>query len=128
MFLPARRCASAVYATAVCLSVYPSLRPSEVGVVSKPQDVSSWFWHRGYPRLILSFLEGNSSISRNNGTSLWIVPTSKLSRFSGFFRHGMTIGHKSVNVIPIVVVEERSKSFERQRKNVCLTFLFSERF
>ena len=40
-FLPARRCASAVQATALWLC--PSVRPSQVEVLSKRMNGSSWF-------------------------------------------------------------------------------------
>ena len=49
----ARRYASAVYAVVVCPSacpfVCPSVHPSQVGIVSKPLDGSSWFLARRLP-------------------------------------------------------------------------------
>jgi len=44
-FLPARRYASAVFATAMCLSVRPSVCPSHAGIVPSRAKAGSWNVH-----------------------------------------------------------------------------------
>jgi len=70
-FLPARRRSAVlarVLATALCLSV--CLCPSQVGILSKRLNESSWFLARELPSTYLHYVKGNSGISKNKGTSL----------------------------------------------------------
>ena len=76
-FLPARRYASAGTShgpVSVRLCVCLSVCLSQVGVLSKRMNESSWFFGTGAsfdPRFTV--LKGNSDISKNNYTSLWNV-------------------------------------------------------
>jgi len=84
------RChASAVLAMALCLSVRPSVCPSQVGVLSKRLNESSWFLACELPSArSYTVLKGNSVISKNKGTSLWnFFLNSGLRKF----RHGVSI-------------------------------------
>ena len=66
-FLPARRCASAGTSygpVSVCLC------PSQVGILSKRLNESSWFLAWELPSTYLHYVKGNSGISKNKGTSL----------------------------------------------------------
>jgi len=77
----ARCYASAVLAMGLCLSVCPS----QVGVLSKRMNESSWLLACELPSTRYTVLKGKSVISRNKGTSLWnFVLNSGLRKF----RHG----------------------------------------
>ena len=83
----ARCYASAVLATDLCPTVCLCL--SQVGVLSKRLNESSWFfgiWASFHPSYTV--LKGNSDISKNNGTSVWnFVLKSGLRKF----HHGISI-------------------------------------
>ena len=80
----ARCYASAVLAMALCLSV----RPSQVGVLLKRLNESSWFWHVSFLPPILHCVKRKFGYLKNNGTSLWnFVLNSGLRKF----RHGISI-------------------------------------
>ena len=71
--LPARRYASAgnIYGH-VSVSVYLSVCLSQVGVLSKRVDGSSWFWRGGFFDQSYAVFLKNSCIYKNKGTFLWL--------------------------------------------------------
>jgi len=61
---------------------------SQVGVLLKRLDESSWFWHVSFLHPSYTVLKGNSFTSKNKGTSLWnFVLNSGLIKFC----HGISI-------------------------------------
>jgi len=72
--------ADVVLCLSVCLSVCLCL--SQVGVLSKQLNKSSWSMVRELPSSYPTQLQGNSGIFKNKGTSLWnFVPNSGLRKF-----------------------------------------------
>jgi len=70
------------------VSVCPSVCPSQVGVLSKRLNESSWFWNVSFLPPVLQCVKRKFGHLRNKGTSFWnLVPKSGLRKF----RHGISI-------------------------------------
>jgi len=108
-----RRCASAVLAVAVCLSVHPSVcpsvRPSQAGILSKRLDESSWFCHDGFLPSIPHCAIKKSAAAKITATFFWnLVPNSGLGQFC----------HKSV-VLSTKLVDGRAYWPNLRRSTGC---------
>jgi len=65
-----------------------SLRPSQVGVLLKRLNESSWFWHVSFLPPVLHCVKRKFGYLQNKGSSLWnFVLNSGLRKF----RHGISI-------------------------------------
>ena len=104
----ARCYASAVLAMALRLSV----RPSQVGVLLKRLNESSWFWHGSFrPPVVHCVNRKLGYFQKNKGMTLWkFVPNSGLRKF--FF--GISIGETSSTELEKSGRSERDK-LDRRR-------------
>jgi len=89
----------------LCPSVGPSVCHKPV-FYRNGWTVRARFRHRGYPRLILHWAEGNSSISKNKAISFWncILNSGRRKKF----RHGTLTVASVVNLVRPTTVASSS--------------------
>jgi len=93
----AQRYASAVLAIALCLSVCLSVCLSQVGVVSKRMNESTWvFWHKSFLRLILHRVLRKFGYLQNNGT------LSKTLDFENFATASQSCSQQNSSTVELV--------------------------